>query len=120
MPSADPEARLRHILENIDAIIGATQGRSPTEITNDYVVQRALERAVEIISEAAKALPAEFREREPDIPWSDIIGIGNLLRHEYYRIRSDRMLDILNDHLPRLRPAVLRLLSSISATDEPN
>jgi uncharacterized protein with HEPN domain len=116
MPSADPEARLRHILENIDAIIAATRGKSHAEITSNYLVQRALERAVEIISEAAKTLPAEFREREPDVPWSEIIGIGNLLRHEYYRIRGDRMLDILTKHLPRLRPAIVRLRSSIGAT----
>jgi uncharacterized protein with HEPN domain len=117
MPSADPEARLRHILENIDAIIDATRDKSPTELVNDYLIQRALERAVEIISEAAKALPAEFREREPDVPWSDIIGIGNLLRHEYYRIRGDRMLDILTNHLPGLRPAILRLLSDVDTRD---
>jgi uncharacterized protein with HEPN domain len=111
MPSADPQARLRHMLENIDAIIDATRDRSPAEIAGDYLIQRALERAIEIISEAAKALPPDFRDREPDVPWSDIIGIGNLLRHEYYRIRADRMVDILGTHLPRLRPAVVRLLA---------
>jgi uncharacterized protein with HEPN domain len=114
-----PQARLEHILENIDAIIAATRNRSPREITSDYLVQRGLERAVEIISEAAKALPPSLREREPEVPWSDIVGIGNLLRHEYYRIRADRMLDILNVHLPRLRPAVVRLLAVLD-TQEPD
>jgi uncharacterized protein with HEPN domain len=113
MPSAkSPQARLRHMLENIDAIIAATHGKTPADIAADYLVQRALERAVEIISEAARALPPEMRAQEPDVPWKDIIGIGNLLRHEYYRIRGDTMLDILNNHLPRLRPAVARLLSA--------
>ena len=115
MPSSDPEARLLHILENVDAITRATQTMSPAEITGNYLVQRALERAIEIISEAAKALPSEFRAQEPDVPWHDIIGIGNLLRHEYYRIRGERMLDILTNHLPRLRPAIIRLLSQFDA-----
>ena len=98
------------MLENIDAIIAATHGRTPPDIAADYLVQRALEQAVEIISEAARPLPPEMRAQEPDVRWKDIIGIGNLLRHEYYRIRGDTMLYILNNHLPRLKPAVARLL----------
>jgi uncharacterized protein with HEPN domain len=92
MPSADPQARLRHMLENIDAIVEATRDKAPAEIVGDY--------------------------REPDVPWRDIIGIGNLLRHEYYRIRAERMVDILNTHLPRLRPAVVRLLAENRTTPE--
>lgn len=111
MPSAtSPTTRLRHILDNIDAILAATKDRPDTSISEDYLVRRALERAIEIISEAAKSLPLDLREREPDVPWKDIIGIGNLLRHEYYRIRDDRMQDILDHQLPMLRPAIVRLL----------
>ncbi|WP_274629948.1 DUF86 domain-containing protein [Arvimicrobium flavum] len=85
---------------SIDAITAATQNRSSEEIVADYVMQRTLERAIEIISEAAKSLSSEIRQRKPDVPWSDIISIGNMLRHEYYRIREDVMLNILNTHLP--------------------
>jgi uncharacterized protein with HEPN domain len=103
------------MLENIDAIMQATKGKSADEFKSDYLVQRAVERAIEIISEAAKSLPAELRDSEPNVPWRDIIGIGNLLRHEYYRIESETMRDILHTHLPRLRPAVLRLLTAREA-----
>lgn len=44
------------------------------------------------------------------MPWKDIINIGNLLRHEYYRIRHDALHEILEIDLPRLRPAIMRLL----------
>lgn len=108
-----PETRLRHILDNIDGITEATKHRTPDEIANDYLTRHALERAVEIISEAAKMLPQELRDQEPDVPWKEIIGIGNVLRHEYYRIRDDRMLNVLRVHLPRLRPAVVRLLDTL-------
>lgn len=119
MPSStSPEVRLRHILENIDAIVASTRHWSSGS-TNDYLFRRAVERSVEIISEAAKAPPAEFREREPNVPWKDIIGIGNLLRHEYYRIRDDRMLDILRRQLPDLRPAIVRLLDAEGESSRP-
>lgn len=105
-----PQVRLLHILENIDAIEAATRDRSDGDLTGDYLVQRALERAIEIISEAAKSLPPQLRDSEPDVPWKEIIGIGNLLRHEYYRIRNETMIDILRNQLPTFRPAVVRLL----------
>jgi uncharacterized protein with HEPN domain len=113
MTSKSPLTRLRHILDNIDGILAATRGRAAAEITESYVIRRAVERGVEIISEAAKALPPELRDREPDVPWKDIIGIGNMLRHEYYRIRDDRMLIIVSDHLPALRPAIVRLIATL-------
>jgi len=106
-----PQVRLAHMLEHIDGILAATAGMQPSEITGNYLVVRALERSVQIISEAAKELPPELRAHEPDVPWQNIIGIGNLLRHEYYRIRDTDMLDILQVHLPHLRPALVRLLA---------
>lgn len=107
-----PQVRLRHIMEHIDGILSATADLSPAEVTSNYLTVRAVERSVQIISEAAKELPAELRAQEPQVPWQDIIGIGNLLRHEYYRIRDADMLDILRVHLPNLRPAIERLIAA--------
>ena len=84
-----PEVRLRHMLENIDGILDATANMSPAEISESYLAVRAIERSIQIISEAAKELPPDLRALVPDVPWRDIIGVGNLLRHEYYRIREE-------------------------------
>lgn len=108
-----PEVRLRHMLEHIDGILAATRGQSLEGLDENYVLARAIERAVQIISEAAKELPPDLRGREPDVPWAAIIGVGNLLRHEYYRIRGSYMVEIVTVHLPRLRPAVLRLIDEL-------
>ena len=104
-----PTVRLQHILENIDGILAATAGMPAAEVMRSFVVIRAVERAVQIISEAAKELPQEMRDSEPEVPWQEIIRIGNILRHEYYRIREDVLVDILQTDLPQLRPAVARL-----------
>ena len=82
-------------------------------VIDDYLTLRAVERAIQIISEAAKELPVELRRTEPGAPWSDVIGIGNLLRHEYYRIDRTAIQAILFEHLPRLRVAVIRLSAQI-------
>ncbi|WP_244487592.1 MULTISPECIES: DUF86 domain-containing protein [unclassified Aureimonas] len=101
------------MLEHIDGILSATDGLSSREILDSYIVIRAVERSLQIISEAAKELPAGLLALEPEIPWRSIVGIGNLLRHEYYRIRDDDIIDILHHHLPDLRPAVLRLIEGL-------
>jgi len=111
------EIRLRHILENIDGILAGTAGMSGAEITDDFVTIRAVERAIQIISEAAKELPQELRDAEPSVPWQDIVRIGNILRHEYYRVREDVLMDILSAGLPALREAALRLLDAGISTD---
>jgi uncharacterized protein with HEPN domain len=105
-----PRVRLQHILDTIDGILAAADGLDDAAIAESFVLLRASERAVQIISEAAKELPAEMRAAEPETPWRSIIGIGNLLRHEYYRIRPDDIVDILRNHLPALREAASRML----------
>lgn len=106
-----PEVRLRHILEQIDGIVAATQDRAFEDVQGNFLYERAVERAVQIISEAAKELPADLRERHADVHWQPIIRIGNLLRHEYYRIRARDMWEIATVHLPVLRPVIVRMLS---------
>ncbi|MEZ5890888.1 MAG: HepT-like ribonuclease domain-containing protein [Xanthobacteraceae bacterium] len=99
------------MIDEIDAVLAMTEGLSAEQIVDDYRNRRAVERAIQIISEAAKELPPEVRAEEPDMPWASIIGIGNMLRHEYYRIKVEHVQDIVLSHLPQLRPAVARLLA---------
>ncbi|MCE7029736.1 DUF86 domain-containing protein [Jiella avicenniae] len=115
----DPRVRLQHILENIDGILSHTDGLTFETILGDFVLIRAVERSIQIISEAAKELPADLRSREPDVPWQGIIGIGNFLRHEYYRINHNDIRSILVVHLPALRPAVIRLMARLDGEATP-
>ncbi len=108
-----PQVRLRHIIDSIDGIVEATAGLDASEITESFVLMRALERSVQIISEACKELPAELRASDPTMPWSDIIGIGNILRHEYHRVRDETLLDILRVHLPALRLVAMTMLERL-------
>ena len=111
MPSPkSPKTRLEHIIFEIEGITSLTSGLSATAIIENYGYLRAVERALQIISEATKEPPPELLAQEPDIPWKQIIGIGNFLRHEYYRINTSDIQSILETHLPRLHLAVLRLI----------
>jgi uncharacterized protein with HEPN domain len=95
-----------HIRDEIDGLAAALHGLTFIEYQKSYTLRRVAERALEIISEAAKSLPAELRDRHRAAPWSAIIGIGNILRHEYQRLEDRRMWEIATVHLPQLRPII--------------
>ena len=109
--SKNPRTRLLHMRDEIEGVTATVRGLSFTEYRNSYMHRRAVERAVQIISEAARALPKDVLARHGDAPWASIIGIGNILRHEYQRLDDKQLWEIATVHLPRLEPVVLRMIA---------
>ena len=109
--SKSPQLRLLHIRDEIDGMASALEDVTFDDYRKSYTLRRAAERAVQIISEAAKSLPAEMLEEHPQAPWSAIIGISNILRHEYQRIDDRRLWEIVTVHLPQLRPVIMAMLA---------
>jgi uncharacterized protein with HEPN domain len=104
--SKSPRARLLHIRDEIDGVAMIVRDLSFEQYQRSYMHRRAVERAVQIVSEAAKALPSDYLARYPDAPWTSIVGIGNILRHEYQRLDDKQLWEIATVHLPRLQPVV--------------
>jgi uncharacterized protein with HEPN domain len=67
-------------------------------------------RHLQIIGEAAKALPDEVCALAPEVPWHKIRGMRNVLVHGYFDIDSDIVWDAATRDTPALKPAVERLL----------
>lgn len=61
------------------------------EFFNNIQIQDAVVRRLEIIGEAAKNIPKNLREKYQDIPWRKIVGMGDIVIHEYFGIRLDRI-----------------------------
>jgi uncharacterized protein with HEPN domain len=111
--SKSPELRLLHIRDEIDGMSTALQDVSFAAYQGSYTLRRAAERAVQIVSEAAKSLPPEMLARYSEAPWSAIIGIGNILRHEYQHVDDRRLWEIVTVHLPQLRPIIMSMIGEI-------
>ena len=77
-----------------------------TAFTQDPKTSNAVERCLERISEAAKKLGDVAENLCPGVPWPQIRGVGNLLRHEYDRIDIARVWLMIEDDLPSLKMAV--------------
>lgn len=63
-----------------------------------------------VIGEAVKHLAPATRESAPEIPWTDIAGLRDLIAHEYFRIDIHRVLQIVERDIPPLEQTVDRLL----------
>ena len=75
-------------------------------LADDRLRRAAVERTVEIISEASRRLPKAWKERFPDLPWSQIAGIGNVLRHGYDMVDPNIIYDLQGDDLDSLERVV--------------
>lgn len=111
--------RLADMREAIEGIQKLTSGVSFETFSKDWAMQRAVERGLEILSEASRHLPGDYQAAEPDIPWRQIAALGNLLRHEYQRTDSALIWNIVVEHLQRLREGVDRLSAIASGAGSP-
>lgn len=86
-------------------------GHSREDLDRDRMLNLALVRLAEVIGEAASQVPTEFRERYPDVPWQQIVGLRHRLIHGYDQVDFDILWTIIQDDLPPLIIALDRILA---------
>jgi uncharacterized protein with HEPN domain len=101
----DPRERLQDILEAIQHIRRHT-AISRKAFEQDELVQSWCVRHLQIIGEAARALPDETRNNIPEIPWSKIIGMRHVLVHNYFGIDTDLVWNAVENQLDLLKTAI--------------
>ena len=104
---------LHAILEAIQGIETATQNKTIDDFNADWLLRHGVQRGIEIISEAARRIPPELQASQPQVPWPQIIGIGNVLRHEYHRISDTVVWNVVEKYLPTLKTAVSAIDAAI-------
>ncbi len=110
MPFEDEDGFLRDIADAIDMIERFTSGMDLEQFSEDPKTVAAVERKLQIISEAAIRLGASAESRCPGAPWRDIRGMGNWLRHQYDRIELPVIWRTVEVDLPNLKAAVRNAL----------
>jgi len=97
---------LHDILETIERIEEVTRDKDLREFEASWQLRWIVQRAIEIISEASRAIPDELANTQLDIRWPSVRGIGNVLRHEYDGLSDPIIWRVVTDELPRLKRAI--------------
>jgi uncharacterized protein with HEPN domain len=109
--SKDPTVAVRDCLAEI-AILHDIAARMTLEtFRNDPIVRRAAAYAIQTISEAVRRLPDEWLADFPTEPWAQIRGIGNRIRHEYFRLDDAILWEIIATDTHALKSAMEAMLA---------
>ena len=101
-PEVRDPAYLWDMLEAARTVRRFVSGVTINQYMEDRKLQMAVERAVEIIGEAARRVTDAFKEAHPEIPWKRIIGQRHVLAHEYGEIKQERMWVVATGNIPEL------------------
>ena len=111
----DPDIFLRHILESIEWVeeyLKDVEEREFFASERAQQIQDSVIRRLEIIGEAVRNLPEDFRKEHREIPWDEIAGMRDILIHEYFGVDVQLVWDTATSDLPKLKEQISLLLKN--------
>lgn len=96
------KGHLFDIVEAARLALSYIENKSLETFLQDTQCQDAVLRRLEVIGEASRRLSDQTRQRLPEIPWKEIIGMRNMLIHDYDDIDMKIVWDTVSDHLEPL------------------
>lgn len=103
---------LRHVVEAVEKIneLVARGGRKLFD--DDFAIADAIVRELIVVGEAVRNVSAEFRDKYPELPWKDMVGMRDWLVHGYAEIDWNKVWNTAVGDLAGLRERVEKILSA--------
>jgi uncharacterized protein with HEPN domain len=94
--------RVRDILDSVNAALDYTQGMSREEFGGDRRTRDAVIRNLMTMGESVRWIPGPIREANPNVPWTIMRGVRNVVVHEYFGVDDRILWDTVEHDLPPL------------------
>ena len=102
---------LNDILGSINEVEEFVSGMAYDEFAADKKTVNAVIRSLEVLGEATKHVPVSFRNRHPNIPWSKMAGMRDVLIHDYMGVDLKTVWKVAQERLPEIKPLIDSLVA---------
>lgn len=101
---------LKHVLDEINFILEKSKKLTEEKFSKDETLKRAFCRSLEIIGEAIKNLPSEFRKDHKEINWKPLAGLRDRLIHNYFGVDYGIVWDVVINEMPELKKKIEEII----------
>lgn len=111
--SKEPIEYLKHIRDECSYILSVTgHDLTKNELSQNETLKRAVIRSLEIIGEATKKIPADFKVKWDSIKWKNMAGMRDRLIHDYMGINYSIVWDVIKNKIPELYEQIIKVIDS--------
>jgi uncharacterized protein with HEPN domain len=110
--SKEPIEFLKHIADECTYLLSVSNELSKDNFLDDETLKRAVVRSLEIIGEATKKIPADFKVKWSSIQWKNMAGMRDRLIHDYIGVNYSIVWDVLINKIPALNAQIQEVLSA--------
>ncbi|MGG7036849.1 MAG: DUF86 domain-containing protein [Flavobacterium sp.] len=104
--SKEPEEYLKHIQDECSYIISVSKNLLFEDFLKDETLKRATVRSLEIIGEATKKIPADFKVKWKSIQWKNMAGMRDRLIHDYMGVNYSIVWDVMKNKIPDIHKQI--------------
>ena len=107
----DPIEFLKHIADECTYLLSINKYLSKDDFLDDEPLKRAVVRSLEIIGEATKKIPADFKVKWSSIQWKNMAGMRDRLIHDYIGVNYSIVWDVFKNKIPELQNQIQEVLN---------
>jgi uncharacterized protein with HEPN domain len=104
---------LEHILESINLIEEYVKDKNKSDFLKSKQLQDSIVRRIEIIGEAVKNIPDDFKENNNKIPWKKISGMRDILIHQYFALDLNLTWEVIKKEIPKLKKQLISIINEM-------